>query len=608
MPALLVGLALALALFPAPQPAQAQTPASPGEGPELRFQEIDGSCGVTADGEAYCWGSDQYGRLGVADTALVDEVCESNGRTMACSTRPVRVAPGLDVAQIEGEGMRCLLTTAGETYCWGNNRTGQLGTDHERQDALRTPRPVLGDVVFEHIATGFAHGCGLTPEGRAYCWGRDQVGQGGTGTRARDVLSGGGLLPSATPVAGDTRFRQITAGRYHSCAIATDGRAHCWGMNEEGQLGRASDVRSCLMSGSQFPCGRTPEPVRGDHRFVDVAAGNDHTCALDSDGIAWCWGSNREAQLGDGEPFFGHSDGPVRVAGDTRFTALEAGDFHSCALTEEGRLYCWGWNDRRVLAMPVPSVERCSRTGEPGPGQRYGANRCFVESPTPADTDLRFRDLAANGRTMCGLGEEGRTWCWGSTEMGRLGSHAETVCDWGVNCALHPVPLARLAYDPAIRGGEPVLFVATDYDLLTAVYALLAETGYRELGARSAGDLRRRMDHYGIEGPLPVAFILVDGDDGSIDDPADFIDALRSDHPGIRILLVDATPADGVAPELEAQADGVLDVDDVQGASFIQRVRAEIDAYEAEHGEVGPNSQSSLGALVLVVVTLALLD
>jgi alpha-tubulin suppressor-like RCC1 family protein len=91
-----------------------------------------------------------------------------------------------------------------------------------------------------------------------------------------------------------------------------------------------------------FPCSKTPTPVAGDLSAKDLAAGGGHTCAVAEDGTASCWGYNTSGQLGDGTTEYRET--PTPVAGSIRFATLSAGDSHTCGVTPEGVLYCWGDN------------------------------------------------------------------------------------------------------------------------------------------------------------------------------------------------------------------------------------------------------------------------
>jgi alpha-tubulin suppressor-like RCC1 family protein len=116
----------------------------------------------------------------------------------------------------------------------------------------------------------------------------------------------------------------------HSCGIASDGKAWCWGLNSTGQLGVARDT---LSSGA-------PVAVSGGQVFDRVVAGTYHTCAIRSDQKAYCWGANTGGQLGDGT--LQDTTAPAPVSGGLSFTAISAATNYSCGVTSAGVAYCWG--------------------------------------------------------------------------------------------------------------------------------------------------------------------------------------------------------------------------------------------------------------------------
>jgi alpha-tubulin suppressor-like RCC1 family protein len=94
---------------------------------------------------------------------------------------------------------------------------------------------------------------------------------------------------SPLPVAGISTATAISAGAYHTCAVRSDGAAYCWGDNIFGEIGNGTTTNST-----------TPVPVTGITTAVAIDAGGYHTCTLLTSGAAYCWGDNREGQLGNG--------------------------------------------------------------------------------------------------------------------------------------------------------------------------------------------------------------------------------------------------------------------------------------------------------------------
>lgn len=254
------------------------------------------SCGVTVDGVVWCWGSDSNGQLGSLD----DEACGEF--ELPCSFVPVTISTDRRFRQVvAGSIHSCALSDRGEAWCWGNNDDGQLG--HASPLGPGVPAETAAGLEFVQLTAGRRHTCGLTAAGEAYCWGDNTGGQ----------LGGGTSAPALTEVRvrSAVRFTALSAGWWHTCGLGEDGSAFCWGSNVFGQLGGTpAEPEVCAAAD---PCATAPVTVAGGRRFVAVGAGGAHTCALAADGRAYCWGDNSLGQLGDGN--MAGSSRPVPVAG-----------------------------------------------------------------------------------------------------------------------------------------------------------------------------------------------------------------------------------------------------------------------------------------------------
>ncbi len=126
-------------------------------------------------------------------------------------------------------------------------------------------------------------------------------------------------------VAGAPTLVSVIAGAAHSCGLDSEGNAYCWGSNREGQLGTVDPIEACPL-----PCATTPRPVAGGLRFRVLAAGSEHTCGITPEGSTYCWGLNDLGQLGttaanESCPRGPCSRVPVRVQTERTFRALTAG-------------------------------------------------------------------------------------------------------------------------------------------------------------------------------------------------------------------------------------------------------------------------------------------
>ena len=293
----------------------------------LRFESLvaggTGTCGLLHDGSAHCWGNNEYGSLG-------------NG-SLAPSVTPVAVQGGHTFnALTAGADHVFGLTPQGAALCWGANFEGQLGIPITSCSIVSSlPVAVSGGHTFTSLFAGFRKTCGLTSTGAAYCWGGNGLGQLGNGSIQQSS--------APTPVSGGLAFSSLASGSYgdHTCGLATDGAAYCWGNNFSGQLGDGlgtGTLRSSLV----------PVAVSSPGSFAALTVGAHYSCGITAGGEAYCWGSNAEGRLGIGSggvgPFnpFDFRPGPVAVVGGISFAAITAGAVHTCGISTEMIVYCWG--------------------------------------------------------------------------------------------------------------------------------------------------------------------------------------------------------------------------------------------------------------------------
>ena len=140
-----------------------------------------------------------------------------------------------------------------------------------------------------------------------------------------------GIAPQtvATPVIGGLLFSKLAAGNDFTCGIATNGTAYCHGIGGNGQLGGGAPNAETSI----------PTAVAGGAVFVGISAGNAFACGLTGLGAVWCWGQGTQGQLGNGAE--SSSNTPVAVAGGLSFTSIACGYGHACGLNSS-RAWCWG--------------------------------------------------------------------------------------------------------------------------------------------------------------------------------------------------------------------------------------------------------------------------
>lgn len=326
------------------------------------------SCAADLEGSVWCWGRNDQGQLGddsTTDSEIPVQVVGSGG---------AGTLTDIDVVAA-GENHACGLRSDDTVWCWGDNANGQLGDNStsDRQTPVQVVGPggpsILSSVV--SIAAGADHTCAARSDGTAYCWGHNGNGQLGDDTTiGRDTptqvagVGGGGTLANVA---------SLGAGAATSCAVTTSGAAYCWGDNDEGQLGDDTTTES------ETPV--QVVGVGGTGTLASVGAidgGEKHTCAARSDGGVHCWGRNDEGQLGDDTTT--DSSSPVAVKGEGgvgtlgTVVGLGAGYRSSCAATSGGAAYCWGENGDGQLGddSTTPSDTPVRVVGSGGVGNLTG--------------------------------------------------------------------------------------------------------------------------------------------------------------------------------------------------------------------------------------------
>ncbi len=239
------------------------------------------------------------------------------------------------------------------------------------------------------VALGKSHSCALLETGRVKCWGMNTHRQ----------LGNEGTVNSNFPVdvEGLMDVKALTAGWAHTCALIRTGGVKCWGNNKNGELGNGQTIDSGV-----------PVDVRGlPAGVVAIEAGDDHTCAVTGHAAVTCWGFNQYGQLGDGTTASRSIPVTVPGLGDGALS-VAAGWGHTCILTADKSVRCWGNNEYGQLGY--------------GPVEDYRF--------TPVDVDglkLSAEGVSADGGQACALTIYGGIRCWGNNKYGQLGDGSTEV-------------------------------------------------------------------------------------------------------------------------------------------------------------------------------------
>lgn len=342
-----------------------------------------------------CWGQTATGAVGNGVTTdnefYADPQLVQNRDASQWLTTPEALA---------GAGQHvCSIDVAGQLWCWGQANAGQVGDGSQRSRNV----PILiatqtDQHIWLEVKSGQQQNCGIQQEvtsgvASLWCWGNSDGAQNGA---ANDhAIPTEVLLPQAV-TKNNTAYQfdgldAYSVGKNHMCVVLsyTDptglssdlDRLFCRGNNRFGQLGDQIGRQGS----SEFA------PVDEADNWQLVIAGYDNTCAFKTDNTLWCWGNNRDGQLGTGDRV--STATPQAITSATDWQSIVLGQHYSCAIKQDNSAYCWGAN----------------RSGQLGYGD-------FQQRLAPADPipGGNWRQLDTATQQTCGVKVDNSLWCWGA--------------------------------------------------------------------------------------------------------------------------------------------------------------------------------------------------
>lgn len=371
-------------------------------------------CALRQSGEVWCWGSNAKGQRG-----------DGARQAAITATRVNGFGDAVEIAA--GDHHTCVRRRGGSVMCWGDGSSGQLG---QGQASAGSPRPVLvrGIAAATEIVAGGDQTCARESTG-IRCWGSDRAGQLGGQTP--------GIVAAPRELRAVRSGEPLVFGRAHACVLRGDRSVLCWGDNAAGQLGDGTMTsRSRAARVVSLPAVET------------LAAFDDRTCGASGSAV-YCWG--RAAASGDAEPR------PRRVDLPAAVKRLELGRRHTCATLDDGRVACFGANDRGQLGngnqQPtaqvaivggLAAVRELAVVSETSCVVLAGADvRCWgsdadgvLGNGLPAGTlphePARVAEVddaiavASGDDFSCAVRRSGQLWCWGGDRRGQLGDGPAT--------------------------------------------------------------------------------------------------------------------------------------------------------------------------------------
>ena len=308
----------------------------------------------------------------------------------------------------------CAIATNGDLYCWGSNYNGEIGFDSTQN--VRYPTRVSGALKFTAVSTTNHATYALTEDGRLYCWGAIPCDPNARISRWDEFMGPSVNTPRRVPTSRALEILGSAAAtdKYQPvCAIGVGNVGYCWGSNRNGEIGIGGGVQDTVL---------VPDPpVVGNYSFADISAGSGlpvrhtfdlggHACAITTAGVGYCWGHGRWGALGDGSGT--ESFVPRRVAGTHVFKSIAAGSDFSCGVTVGGEAYCWGRNNEGQLGT---ATDTC--LGQP--------LHCSA-TPVAVSIGVVFESVSGGRFFACGLASTGDVYCWGQG-YGHTGSLFRSV-------------------------------------------------------------------------------------------------------------------------------------------------------------------------------------
>jgi len=275
------------------------------------------------------WGNNNYGQLGDG-TKISRNQPTVVDLTPLGSSKVVTASAGVMHTHV--------LDDQGRLWSWGINSNGALGigTTTDQLRPVQVDLAQLNNAKVVALASGYLFTILLDDQNRIWAWGGNVRGQLGDGTTAfyqtRPVLVDLAALNGSKVIS-------ISAGDSHAIALDDLGRVWTWGRNSEGQLGDGTYFDGRKLTLTKF----ASSP---NNRLVAVAAGRNHSLALDEHGHVWGWGSNSNGQIGDGSVggrgYTQPSQPDISSLNGSKFSYIIARSEHTLAIDDQGNFWHWG--------------------------------------------------------------------------------------------------------------------------------------------------------------------------------------------------------------------------------------------------------------------------
>lgn len=308
--------------------------------------------------------------------------------------------------------------------CTVANGTGTIGNAALTNVAVNCGGNAMPPAAVSQISASVQHTCAVLDGGALKCWGLNDSGQLGIGSRVGDIGGRSGEMGTslrAVDLGSGRIVSQVAPGSVHTCASSLDGSVKCWGVG--GYLGLGDIGRRGISPGEMGD--NLPTVDTGSGLVVKLVTGQGHTCALTNEGAVKCWaegffgelGTGTKEQRGDQPGEMGVNLPAIDLGTGAVAADISAGNRFTCARLTSGAVKCWGINSTGQLGITTTDLQNRgddpSEMGDALPALDLGAGRTATA-------------VATGGFFACALLDDSTVKCWGSNSNGQLGLGSTT--------------------------------------------------------------------------------------------------------------------------------------------------------------------------------------
>jgi len=342
----------------------------------------DHACINQKSGKILCWGDGLNGKLGTGSTSD-----ESTPVPTSSSNAYNEIKDTYSV--VTATSHTCSLTNSGKVYCWGEGDDSRLGQGSTADSNSPVKVSFSEHRAVEMIATHDAHNCAIVDDGTVHCWGKNADGQIGEGSQSTWFGN-----PTKVIGLGDSMASAISVGDGFSCAVLDNGSTYCWGKNNLGQLGDGTNTDSTQPG--------MPTIMPWTTSAVTISSGKSHSCAILVNGQVACWGWNSYGQLGDDTLVDRSTPVIAQLPSSKDAVMIDVGISHTCAVMDDGSMYCWGLNANGQLGDGTTAFKKVPTQSQLPPGKSAVI-------------------ISAGESHTCVLANDSAVYCVGSNSEGQLG-------------------------------------------------------------------------------------------------------------------------------------------------------------------------------------------